>query len=289
MGRTKANTKDGLTGHIQSENNRTNDGKDSNSKAKRKKGETPNSSEPRPSKRSKTNKPSSNESSLPEEEDAPQSSSKNESSTKNSPAATPANVPPPYGNLTATHDVLPMHIISSTQIEKKVTSALNHLSSFPAVPPTVVMLHSKAKTASKMISIVEISKREIASNGGKWFQYNAIEQVIVPKKEPKGPEGKPDNDDDQSNEPKRSSSKDPGSDEDEDGEGFETMKTPFERAIEGVPKIRAVPTMTIYLSRVRIESLRKRYGYVLHIAWTLTSIANMHFFREQTNGLSLPL
>ncbi|EHL00054.1 hypothetical protein M7I_4136 [Glarea lozoyensis 74030] len=49
----------------------------------------------------------------------------------------------------------------------------------------------------------------------------------------------------------------------EDGEeedSFEVMKTPFERAVEGTLKIRAMPVMATYLSRVRIESLRKKYG-----------------------------
>jgi hypothetical protein len=38
------------------------------------------------------------------------------------------------------------------------------------------------------------------------------------------------------------------------------MKTPFERAIEGRPKIRSVPVMTLYLSSVRVDSLRKLHG-----------------------------
>ncbi|RDL37906.1 uncharacterized protein BP5553_05339 [Venustampulla echinocandica] len=261
MGRTKANTRGGLAGHINSEHSRTEDGKNLNSGPKRRKGGNPNSSDIRPSKRNKTNRTSSNESPSPEE--IHETASENESSIK-PPAAASANVPPPYGNLTTTHDVLPMHIISSSQIEKKVTSALKQLANFPAVPPAkpaVIMLHSKAKTASKMISIVEIAKREIASNGGKWFQYNSVDQTIEPKKVQK-PESK--SGIDKSGEVKGPSevdaSGDPESDQDE--EAFETMKTPFERAIEDIPKIRAVPTMTTYLSRVRIESLRKKYGYV---------------------------
>jgi len=38
------------------------------------------------------------------------------------------------------------------------------------------------------------------------------------------------------------------------------MKTPFERSIEGRPKIRAIPVIVIYLSRVRIEALKKIHG-----------------------------
>ncbi|KAG4430816.1 hypothetical protein IFR05_013693, partial [Cadophora sp. M221] len=48
----------------------------------------------------------------------------------------------------------------------------------------------------------------------------------------------------------------------EDEEAFEVMKTPFERALEseGKSKVRAMPVMSMYLSRVRIEGLRKAYG-----------------------------
>lgn len=47
----------------------------------------------------------------------------------------------------------------------------------------------------------------------------------------------------------------------EDTAAFETMKTPLERAVEGKPKIRAVPVMTIYLSRVRVDALKSAFGY----------------------------
>ncbi|TVY68877.1 hypothetical protein LSUE1_G005532 [Lachnellula suecica] len=163
----------------------------------------------------------------------------------------------PCGNLASTHDVQFMNIISSSQIEKKVTAALNHLSTYPAVPPakpSVVMLHSKGKVASKLITVIEVAKREIAAGGGKWFQYNVIEAVLEEKKEEKvvGKDSKAG----------EGEGMDVERDEEveEEEEGFETMKTPFERAIEGKPKVRAVPTMTTYLSRVRIDGLRKKYG-----------------------------
>lgn len=63
----------------------------------------------------------------------------------------------------------------------------------------------------------------------------------------------------------------------EEEEGFEVMKTPFERVLEEEdrPKVRCMPTLTLYLSRVRIESLKKLYGYVnqpLHLDFALRSI-----------------
>lgn len=48
--------------------------------------------------------------------------------------------------------------------------------------------------------------------------------------------------------------------DDDDIHSFEIMKTPFERAIEGVPKVRIEVSMSIYLSRVRIDDLRNMHG-----------------------------
>lgn len=125
----------------------------------------------------------------------------------------------------------------------------------------IVVLQAKAKVASKMVSVVEICKREIGKEGGKWFQYNAVGEA---RGEIKGIEGVGkgvDKGEGGDGEVAEKTLESEGEDE-----SFETMKTPFERAIEGKPKIRAVPVMMVYLSRIRIDSLRKAHG-------------------EQTNGL----
>jgi hypothetical protein len=157
-----------------------------------------------------------------------------------------------------THDVTTMSIISSSHIQQKVTRALDILSEYPAVPPAkpkVVMLHSKAAVASKMITIAEIVKREIAKAGGKWYQYNKLNKIVEEKVEKAGSAKK-----------EKSTGGDVSMTEiggegagQESEEEFETMKTPFERAIEGKPKVRAIPVMTVYLSRVRIDRLRKEH------------------------------
>ena len=166
------------------------------------------------------------------------------------------------GELASTHDVLYSSIISSSQIEKKVTAILKHLSTVSDAKPAVVMLHSKAKVASKLISVVEIAKREIAGGGEKWFQYNAVEGVLEERAEEKEKDGKEVAKDVVRGEGGGESMdvKEKDEEDEEEEESFETMKTPFERAIEGKAKVRAVPGMTTYLSRVRIEVLRKKYG-----------------------------
>ncbi len=155
-----------------------------------------------------------------------------------------------------THGVTTMSIISSSHIQQKVTRVLDILSEYPAVPPAkpqVVMLYSKAAVASKMITIAEIVKREIEKAGGKWYQYNKLNKVVEEKVQRAGSAKK-----------EKSTTGDVSMAENgDDGAGkeseeeFETMKTPFERAIEGKPKVRAIPIMTVYLSRVRIGRLRK--------------------------------
>jgi len=153
-------------------------------------------------------------------------------------------------DLSKTHDISHISIISSSQIEKKVTAVLTHLStSTSTANPAVAILHSKAKVASKLISVVEIAKREIAADGGKWYQYNVIRGVLEERERSNGkvPEKAPSEEGEEK-------------EDEEEEESFETMKTPFERAIEGTAKVRAMPGMTTYLSRVRIDGLRKKYG-----------------------------
>ncbi|CAJ2503021.1 Uu.00g104150.m01.CDS01 [Anthostomella pinea] len=161
----------------------------------------------------------------------------------------------------------------------------------------ISVLRARAPDAGKLISIAEIAKRELGKQGGadrkqqlgqtaapepepepapptpaatprepssreagRWYQYIALGEE---KKERPRDEGKTmiveetvlggkanDNDDHtQAHE-----------DEDADGDDFEVMKTPFERAIEGRPLVRGVPIMSLFLSRVPVEELRRRYG-----------------------------
>jgi hypothetical protein len=170
----------------------------------------------------------------------------------------PAELPSIPNDLATTHEITSINIISSTQIQKKVTQTLTTLSSYPTIPPAktpLVILRAKAPVASKLITIAEIAKREIGKGGGKWFQYNKLEGITVeverkesPKKDGRGEAGV-----------KNGGDEEEGQDG-EEGDRFEVMKTPFERSIEGKVKIRETPVMTLYLSRVRVDSLRRAYG-----------------------------
>jgi len=110
--------------------------------------------------------------------------------------------------------------------------------------------------------VIEIVKRELAAQGGKWFQYTVVEgrkQEVVRNGKHR--------DDGKRRRREQVEERDgeeglEGEEGEEEGEVFEMMKTPFERALEGQPKIREVPMLMVYLSRVRIDVLRKKYGYV---------------------------
>lgn len=170
-------------------------------------------------------------------------------------------------------DVLVHSVISSSKIQKKVTSVLKHLTATAAAKPRVSVLRAKAADAGKLISISEISKRELAKlqsndkHAGRWFQYIGLGEEV--KEVPRDVEGRTIVEDtilgarstvetegvaaDKTKEKEVEA-------EDEDEGSFEHMKTPFERAIEGRPLQRAVPMMSLFLSRVPITELSKRYG-----------------------------
>ena len=267
MARTKAKARRGPEGHQYRENAKTPKGKQLNREIRKQKHEEQKRKKaakaagiaaPPPTSSKKTKK-KLQKSSRAENDDIQESMQLESTRAVTSPhdiSSEPLNTAQNLLGLEGTHDVTSMSIISSSKIEQKVTRALQILSEYPAIPPAkpkAVMLHSKAPVASKMISIAEIIKRELVKNSGKWYQYNKLGEVVEEKKDKDGGRGKEKN----TGEDVSMTENGSGDAENASDEEFETMKTPFERAIEGKPKIRATPVMTLYLSRVRIDSLRK--------------------------------
>ncbi|KAK8084759.1 hypothetical protein PG997_006030 [Apiospora hydei] len=183
------------------------------------------------------------------------------------------------------YDVQTHSVISSSKIQKKVTSVLRHLQPVPKERTRVSVLRARASDAGKLISIAEIAKREMLKSGGhqdetkRWYQYIAlgaetkdverekgrssngrgegktvIDETILAQRQAPGEKEMTDDEQQQGREKERDENKD------EDDDDFEQMKTPFERAIEGTPKIRAVPVMSLFLSLTPIDELRRRYG-----------------------------
>ena len=146
--------------------------------------------------------------------------------------------------------------------------------------PGVVVLTAKADVAQKMVGIVEIAKRAIEKEDGQWWQYNKIHgQMIEPRrKEAKTKQAKKgkipaepeeaqtekegctiaDATRSQETNPQVSAAIDKTGDEDEDDEAaFQTMGEHQVMLNEGNrSKVRAIPIMTIHMSRFSVPELR---------------------------------
>merc|ERR1711967_181476 len=108
-----------------------------------------------------------------------------------------------------------LNVLSSTQIASRTSKIISHLEGQPGEDgkPTVVSLTARAKAASKLISIAEIVKRDLAAREVRCYQYNALDSELadIPRdrrpKQPADPVG--------------------GAEEDEESdEAFETMGAP---------------------------------------------------------------
>jgi hypothetical protein len=156
-------------------------------------------------------------------------------------------------------DVEVYSVISSHKIHKRVSTILRYL----AGPTTgadparsrVVVLRAKSHDAGKLISVAEIAKRELAKDGdnkGQWYQYIALGEVTVEnlRKHENNTIVKETVIGNQAKELVDATEQD----------DFEVMKTPFERAIEGRPTLRTIPIMSLFLSRVSINPLKRQFG-----------------------------
>jgi hypothetical protein len=164
--------------------------------------------------------------------------------------------------LSETHTITRLSIQSNTQISAKATNVISKLSSSQdsttnpdsnAKPPLII-LRAQSRWASKLISIVEIAKRNLESpdSGIKIFQYSSLSSEMVeierkPKTKGLGaplPEGE-------------------GSD---DEGAFQTMGASAPTASsgqdEGGMKKRAVPVLTVYLAGRPVKALRSEFGWV---------------------------
>ena len=183
-----------------------------------------------------------------------------------------------------------MSISSSSKITQKVRSLRTHLEKFSFADvkarPGVVALYARAIMVSKMISIVEIVKREVEREGGRLYQYSRLESLLgeLKRKHPKVErEGENAPSDGKtlrvwqaaqgdsiavSLQPAIGDGEMEEQDKVEEEEAFETMTEKGPRDPVYVPnseerkKVRAIPMMTIYLSRVSVPDLKQLYGYV---------------------------
>lgn len=139
------------------------------------------------------------------------------------------------------YEVVAMRVQSSTQISARASAIVARLAT-PTVEggrATVVTMKAQPRVANKMITIVEIAKRELASKGLDAYQYNALSSEL---KEIEGAR-KPD------------AAEEPVAEVDSD-DAFEEMGSVAALA----PKKRAIPALTIYLANAPVKELRLQFG-----------------------------
>lgn len=138
-------------------------------------------------------------------------------------------------DLSAKYTLLQLSVISSSSISNRTTSLVTHIKSTPADnKPAIVALHAKASVANKLISIVEIAKRDLKENALKVYQYNALGSELI-QTTPTTKDATVQN-------------------------AMSDEEPAFEK-VEQRTAVRNVPTMTTYLSLTPIKELKQAYGY----------------------------
>jgi len=201
----------------------------------------------------------------------------------------PAEIlPPALAHLQHKYALATMAVNSSSKINQKVRNLISHMEKFSfadlKAKPGLVILHAKADVASKLVSIVEIAKREIEQEKGRWWQYSGVtgrlEELKAREKKNNDPgkiEGrtiKQWQEDPRSGGHKGVAAREEMATEVEAGpkaksrtqsaasaeeeEAFQTMANLGN--VGNRPKMRAVPIMSIYMARVPIPELKELYG-----------------------------
>lgn len=185
--------------------------------------------------------------------------------------------------ITKTHKLMELGVISSSEIKRKVTQILSFLAriNFADISskPGMVQLHGDGPTTGKAISVVEIVKAELEKDGSKWYQYSTVkpQMTLIPRANgvTKGRGGQTVAEWERSGKPHAVKADDPEQEAepalddmaDEDADAFEYMDTDPKPDVSGMAgpsdqthKMRNVPRIVIYLSRVRSEYLKGIYG-----------------------------
>ena len=143
------------------------------------------------------------------------------------------------------YDVVKLNVFGSTQISKRAAAVIGELEASPNNDKSVIIvLTARAKAASKLISIVEIAKRELIAKDKLCFQYNALtsEMTEIERKPKTATNGAAPNISFE--------------DESDSEEAFETMGARNETGA----KKRLVPVMTTYLCATSVKELKSEYG-----------------------------
>lgn len=165
-------------------------------------------------------------------------------------------LPENLAHLTKKYLFATMTIKSHSKINNKVRGMIRHMSRFdfmdPNIKPGVIALDARASDANKLITVVEIVKKDIFENNrsGKWYQYNRVASKLIQI-------------------PRTSSKNDVAArgcarlqnDEDAmDLGGLRIVDTATNHRVDTTMKSRAIPMLTIYLSQVPLPELKQEFG-----------------------------
>ena len=106
-------------------------------------------------------------------------------------------------------------------------------------------MKAKADVSSKLISVVEIAKRDLHAKNIKVYQYSDLDSEITKRKSKTITENI------------ESTMIEHGAAEQCEDDAFQTMP--------GKEKIRAVPVLTVYLAVKSIKDLKAAFGYASHL------------------------
>ena len=191
-------------------------------------------------------------------------------------------LPSEFEHLQSKFNFTTMSILSSSKIEQKVRNLILRTKIPGTVDegtkPDVVVLCAKGGSIAKLVSVVEIAKRAIAAEGGKWFEYTSLNGEITNMKDRK-PQKKEGGktlrewEKDKSDKAKASSggqhdvinSEDPFrvTYKDDEEAAFQTMGRQEIMAYDKNPKkIKLLPQMTTYMAQAPIPGLKAFFGLV---------------------------
>lgn len=238
---------------------------------------------PRPAKRLKTDHGTAIPSLPTAEASTTQDPELSSASNVHETPTTATSLPDEVQHLQSQYEFSTMSIISSSKISAKAKTLIERVEKFTfasvKAKPGVVVVTAKAPVASKMISIIEISKGDIAKRGGKWYEYSKLHSELLDvkpkqKQRPLGGRTLADRGNPQVtseaaiaelDQPLKGTTSDRMEiDEDDSEDGgviFETLEPPSKvTLISERPKVRSTPMMTIYFSCVPVPGLKELYG-----------------------------
>ncbi|KAK3671913.1 hypothetical protein LTR78_008279 [Recurvomyces mirabilis] len=143
------------------------------------------------------------------------------------------------------YEIIAWRIISSTKVSDRVERIVASLSQDAQVDEKAKLLYltAHAKATTKLITVVEIAKRQLVLVGARCYQYTALSSQIVEI-------------------PRQKQTVDRTI----KGDAHEVTSDPEDAAFEvmgqpgGDTKQRNVPIMKIYLSQKPVKELRAEYG-----------------------------